>query len=573
VGAHGQGQRAQRRRRRVTRTVTFLLAAALVAAVLLVATGPPAPIPLTPAATGRTLRGAFHVHTVLSDGALPRSDVAAAAARAGLQFAIFTDHGDGTRDPDPPAYIHGVLCLDGVEISTNDGHYIAVGMPAAPYPLGGDAQAVAEDVARLGGFGVAAHPTSPRAELSWTDWSVPVDALEWLNADSEWRDESHARLLRTFLDYLWRPAGALARLLDRPEGALARWDRLTAERPVVALAGHDAHGGFGAEENDGTGGRRLHLPSYEASFRTFSLYVTTASAPSGGAEADAELLIDAIRAGRVFTAIDAIAGPAALDFSAVAGRSRAEAGDALPLGPAPAQFTVRAGVPAGARTILLRNGEIVAEGSGGALDYHDGAPGAYRVEIHVPGAPGDPPVPWLVSNPIYRLLNSGPPAPDAVGPNVLESTLVRPEDWRVESSAGSSGSVAVSGDEVSLRFSLDSQPGTSPFVALAAPVDGVPENATGIVFSGRASSPMRVSLQLRFANDAGERWGTSAFLDADPRTIRLPVSRLRHVSGSTPRPPLNNATSILLVVDLTNARPGSAGEFTISGVALRQLGR
>src|SRR4051812_10838062 len=106
----------------------------------------------------RTVAGAFHVHSTRSDGTGDRGAIAAAAARAALRFVVFTDHGDATRPPDPPIYLHGVLCVDGVEISTNQGHYIALDLSAAPYPLSGDATAVVEDVRRLGGFGIAAHP-------------------------------------------------------------------------------------------------------------------------------------------------------------------------------------------------------------------------------------------------------------------------------------------------------------------------------------------------------------------------------------------------------------------------------
>ena len=66
----------------------------------------------------------------------------------------------------------GVLCLDAVEISTNSGHYVAIGLPQAPYRLGGDAAAVVEDVRRLGGFGIIAHPDSAKRELAWRDWQV-----------------------------------------------------------------------------------------------------------------------------------------------------------------------------------------------------------------------------------------------------------------------------------------------------------------------------------------------------------------------------------------------------------------
>ena len=112
--------------------------------------------------------------------------------------------------------MNGVLVLDGVEISTDDGHYVALDMPRAPYPLSGTGEAVVEDVRRLGGFGIAAHPDSPRAALRWTDTRAPIDGIEWINADSEWRDEPRRRLARAGVTYFVRPAGSLATLLDRP---------------------------------------------------------------------------------------------------------------------------------------------------------------------------------------------------------------------------------------------------------------------------------------------------------------------------------------------------------------------
>ena len=176
----------------------FLLLLTYVAATL-----PPRPRVTTGAFSDdvrrRTLAGAFHVHTTRSDGTAGADAIAAAAARAGLQFVILTDHGDATRTPDPPAYRHGVLVLDAVEVSTRGGHYVAVGMPAAPYPLGGDADAVAEDVRRLGGFGVAAHPDSAKGELKWSGEPAIIDGIEWLNLDSEWRDEPRGALVRVAL--------------------------------------------------------------------------------------------------------------------------------------------------------------------------------------------------------------------------------------------------------------------------------------------------------------------------------------------------------------------------------------
>jgi hypothetical protein len=548
---------------------------------VLFVTGPPAAAPVrSPAAldTGRTVRGASHIHTTRSDGALDVDGVAQAASRAGLRFAILTDHGDGTREPDPPAYRSGVLVLDGVEISTNDGHYVALGMRRAPYPLGGDAAAVVEDVARLGGFGVVAHPVSARGNLAWSDWGLPVDGLEWINADSEWRDESRLRLARAVIDYMWRPGGALARLLDRPVGALERWDAAASRRPVVAIAGHDAHGGLG-EENGTARGRRIHIPSYEASFRTFSINATLERPFTGDAGADATELLQAIRRGHVFTAIDALAGPAALEFTATRGGPTARAGEILD-GTGEAEFRVRAAVPSRATTILMRNGRAIAESGGGELTHKASLPGAYRVEIHLPRAPGAPPVPWVLSNPIYRFSHAPPPSPDRSLP--VSILPLMQASWRVESAAESAGEIAADGESLGLRYRLRGGEERSQFVAFVVDLRNVPADVNTIVFRGRADAPMRVSPQLRFGDAGDARWTSSVYLDQAERAVRIPFEMLRAADAETRpdggdaarptlppvRPAANRATSLLFVVDLTNARPGDEGSFTLRDVAL-----
>ena len=110
---------------------------------------PPRGVALPPVSDG-TIAGGFHIHTVRSDGRATPDEIAAVAARAGLKFLVFTDHGDGSRTPDAPAYRSGVLCIDGVEVSRSGGHVVALGLPAAPYRLGGEARDVVEDIQRLG---------------------------------------------------------------------------------------------------------------------------------------------------------------------------------------------------------------------------------------------------------------------------------------------------------------------------------------------------------------------------------------------------------------------------------------
>lgn len=509
--------------RRLILTAAVLVAAAVI---FLLVTLPAQPfrIPLDAVDAQlreRTVRGAYHVHTILSDGAGDRAAVAAAAARAGLQFVIFTDHGDGTRQPLPPAYLDGVLCLDGVEISTNGGHYVALDMPPAPYPLGGEPAAVVEDVARFGGFGIAAHPDHPKPELDWDDWSAPIDGLEWINLDSQWRDDGERALALVPFHYLLRPAPAIASLLDRPVRTLDRWDAVAPTQPVVGLAAVDAHGG-GRRRGEGRAARLGIGPDYEASFRTLSNRVLLMTPLSADPAADARLVLDGIRAGRVYTVVDAISPDAVLRF-----RAEDEA------------FELASPLPVTGRPVLV------------------GGDGRSRLEVHVDSAPGTPPVPWIVSN------WSGP-QPIRPVPPLPERRTAQPfrrsSPWRVEKDPASAGQVSISDEAATLHYVL-ADGRDSHYVAMAA--DLAPSQAyDALVFDARAVKPMRVAVQLRFAD--GDRWLKSVYLGPEDRAVAVRVGEMVPANGSrSPVPDVVTAESLLIVVDLVNSRPGDSGSFTV----------
>jgi len=517
---------------------------------------PPAPARVDLAAwsdlAARTIAGAYHVHTTRSDGHGDKTTVAEAAARAGLAFVILKDHGDGTRPPDPPEYVRGVLVLDAAEISTDQGHYVALDMPPAPYPLGGVAEAVVEDVHRLGGFGIAAHPDSPKASLRWTDTAAAIDGLEWLNADSEWRDETRTALARAGLAYLFRPAAALAMLLDRP-ATLDRWDTLLRRRPVVALAGTDAHGGPGrrVEDQSGTFFGTIGIPGYEASFRELSLRCILDRAPSGNAAADARSVFDAIRKGRVFSVIDALAAPALLDFHAA------------PSG-ATVTLAARAPMPPGGQLVLIGPAGELARGSGEVRsEVPADHPAAYRVEGRVASAPGQPPVPWLVSNPLYvGSLGGEAPHPSAQ-PAAATGTGQFP--WRIEKDPSSTAILWTSGTSADLEYHLAGGARSSQFVALASDLRAQPFSAIDLGVG--ADRPSRIGVQVRTAD--GRRWGKSFYVDPAGTSIHASLARLRPIGTETADAPApESVTSILVVIDLTNAAPGWAGHLIVRSSAL-----
>lgn len=527
------------------------------------------------ASLGTPIRGAIHIHTRRSDGSGTVDDVARAAARAGLSFVIITDHGDGTREPDAPAYRNGVLCIDAVEISTASGHVIALGLPRTTYSLGGETRDVIEDVERLGGMAIAAHPASPRPQLRWTEWRLPFDGLEWLNADSEWRDESFSAIARTLLTYPFRRPETLATLLDRPHESLKRWDELLAQRPVVAVAGADAHARIPLTSVGDPYDNRisLPLPRYEQVFRTFSIGLPDVPL-TGESRADAAAVLDAIRRGRVFSSIDALAGPVAFLFSAsAAGRRVAMGEDVVATGPL--TFEVHSNAPRDVIVSLLRNGQPVHTASGPHLEFVSSDAGVYRVEMQWPGAPGVPPVPWVVSNPIYALAGPRPTSQEAIAPPTRVDVRYSngpATDWHVERSPRSQGALdvvsAVGGTQLLLRYALGGTQEEGPFVALSMAVPQGLADYDRLIFTAQSSRPTRIWVQLRVPGGAqGRSWHRSVYVDETPRVITVAFDDLRPLEATTVGlPVLADVRDVLFVVDTINTRPGVSGQLWLDDV-------
>jgi hypothetical protein len=561
--------------------LVLLLLAALTAALVPALLPPPAATTPTPhwQANVATVRGAYHVHSTRSDGSGTVEEIAAAAARAGLRFVIFTDHGDATRAPEPPRYRSGVLCIDGVEINTATGHLVALGLPPAPYPLAGSAEAVVEDVHRLGGMAIAAHPESPRASLQWQDWTPAVDGLEWLNADSEWRDELFGSLGRFLLTYELRPAETLAAMLDRPGPLMDRWDTLTRERRIVGLAGADAHArlGFRQQIDPYEEGWHLKVPSYEASFRAFGLRVVLDAPLSGDPVRDAEDVLSRLRWGRVYTVVDGLATPGAFEFTATSGGHSAHMGDYLELG-GEVRLHLRMAAPAGTRMVVLRDGAFWFDTT--EPEAHPGVPmdaAAYRVELYLPEASGQPPIPWMVSNPIYVGLRPVHAAiAPAAAPAVSARTSIATEAWVAEASPGSRSELSprtlVDGvAAIAWQFALADGAVAAPYAAVRFPVAGL-QGRDRLQLRARSSRPLRLSIQLRSSSrGAGERWGQTVYLDDRDRAVDVWFDRFTALGlAGSMRPPLDRVDALLLVVDTLNARPGDTGRIDIAELWLGQ---
>ena len=568
-------------RRTIARWLAIILLLAGTVLVWRIVAWHPLSVPDT-AVTDRFVRvsGVAHIHTTHSDGGGTVADIESAAAAAGLDFVIVTDHNSLAGKPREGYGNTGVLTIIGTEISNHEGHLLAVGLPSPPtYRFSGDGLDTLRDLDDLGSLSFAAHPENPREDLRWTGWSLPGDwGIEILNGDSQWRAAGWTSLLGTALLYPLNSDYSLLRLLRRP-AALFRWDDLLARRHAPAIAGADAHGTLRPAA-------ALPLPTYEAVFRIVQNYVLLEQPLSGNAPADTAAILAALARGRAYIGVGALAPADRFFFLAERDGSRWTMGDTVASG-GPVQLQAGGARPANARITLYRNGVTVATADG-PLDTRVTEPGVYRVEVQVPGWD----VPWIVSNPIYVLTEperarraraAELPAPVVaeaaaiLDPFDPDSTFVAAADDStrqdvqfIDPDGGPDGSSVA---RIAFRLGEPSTEHPSPFASLASYQSRDLAGRNGLVFSLRSDDTYRFWVQVRDRNpetlEGTESWFASVKTGNAWRTVTLPFTRLRsddpHTDGTLD---LADIEAIVFLVDIGAVPPGTEGVIWIDDLGV-----
>jgi hypothetical protein len=360
-----------------------------------------APAAAPPAPGGRVtreLQGVYHVHTIFSDGHATVDEIAARAAREGLDFVVLTDHGNpnaaSLRAAGPRK---GVLVLAGSELNVNRGHLVALGFRRPEGKLPSKAEDAVAAVRALGGFVVIAHPYS-KVRWSWGDWGESSDysGIEIVNADTMFKD-NYRRVLAYAPLLLLGSRLPLIKMLEHPAANLKRWDQRGASAAIAGYFSADAH---------------LY---YRGIFALLRLHVLL-DAPAGGEGPAAEeaLIWNALRHGHFYNAVEAVADARGFRFAAEAGGGKGAGsgsarafrmGDTISAAGAGAQpvlFEIRAPFSFRKEVRLLRDGRIVASSPDDIVRVPSEGPGVYRVEVYLKErTPLGADIPWIVSNPIY----------------------------------------------------------------------------------------------------------------------------------------------------------------------------
>lgn len=329
--------------------------------------------------------GVIHIHSSYSDGSRPIEAVAKIANTQGLDFLIFTDHDTlkGRREGKEGWY-GGTLVLIDEEISTSGGHYLAFRLPKE-IPRRQDPRWTIEAVSAQGGLGFIAHPFWRRSP--WRD--KEAGGFSGIEIYSAVQDVTEENLL--WMGFWTISAGSeltLLHWLDRPDEALAWWDRMLKEGDrVVGIGSPDAHGlrRFG-----------LRLGPYATMFKLVRNHLLVP-------EISKEALYEALAAGHLFVAHDLVADAKGFVFLASRrGSVEGIMGDQVKVRP---DLRLYVYLPSRGTVTFLKDGEKIAETEGQHGWLESVTPGVYRVEATREGKP------WIYSNPIYVA-----PPPDLVSP-------------------------------------------------------------------------------------------------------------------------------------------------------------
>ena len=546
-------------------------------------------------------RGAIHAHSTHSDGAGSVEELIEAAQEVGLDFLILSDHNPlGNKARPQGGWYDGLLLIVGEEISTYDGHILAVGVPPHSYQLAPGARSAVTDIGELGGWGWIAHPFHP--EDPWTAGWAGLEGIEVINLAEAWALTPVARRLAIAAAYPFNSDYALLRMLSSGLPSLALWDsRISLSprnetrwpRPLVGIGAADAHGPIAWP---------FPLPRYADAMAAVQTIVWLDNPPVSGPYDAEGALLDALRQGRAAAVLSAIgdAGGFVYDAHSPASDLLARSGDMAPWEEGPWTLRASVDVTGDVSIVCLRDGMPVHTELGTALEYIADEPGTYRIEVRRLDGPQVSPAgntPWILSNPIYlwpraarraAVLHRVPPLPAPRASDRLHSW----RRWRVEGSADVSSELNTEGERPEWRFELPAVVADETYAALAwrprAAADWSRRN--GLVLQLEAAEAMRLLVEIRAETASGDTvsWYNSVKLDDEQRRLALPwfqwrqryadprtASRLRSgyglraLSGSGPTPEdLRRVTGLFLIVTPEILEPGSNEEVTVREVSL-----
>lgn len=344
----------------------------------------------------------LHIHSYFSDGHATYSEIAAAAAEAGLDAIIITDHNVYPRGLEGYYEFPNkkVLVLTGEEIhdqtrSPQKNHLLVFNHKQDLATMADRTQILVDKVNKTGGMAFIAHPIDYELKamgepnISWTDWDIHgISGMELWNGLSEIKYVSKNKLQAAF--YAFFPE-YLAHC-PIPE-TIEIWDSLLASgKRLTAICGADAH-----RLPMHVGPFIKWVYPYQVHFRSLNNHLLIPEPLTGDLKKDKEMIFTAIRNGNLFIGYDLPCNTRGFRFTAQGQTGIVTMGDQIS---AKGGITFQIKTPAPAKILLFRNGKAIQRWKGNQVcTFITSQEGVYRVEAWIKflGKRRG----WIFSNPIY----------------------------------------------------------------------------------------------------------------------------------------------------------------------------
>lgn len=347
--------------------------------------------------------GAFHIHSVYSDGTGKIEDIAKAAYDSDLDFIIMTDHNTLKSKTDGyEKWLNNVMVLIGYEVNdmANKNHYLTFGidevigsyqeLPNGELGCKLSAKEYVKQIKDKGGIGFLAHPDEERSHLPehpsypWIEETDDYTGIEIWNHMSEWiegMDEGNK------IDRFLHP---LKSIISPPAKTLKRWDDAAMNRHVTGIGGVDAH----ALKQNVLGFFEVEIFAYKVLFKSIRTHVLVDEPilknNKSAFEKDKTKILEALKTGKCFAANYNNGNAAGFRFYAEFKGITCNMGDSITSNDE--NVILRALVPKECTIKLIHNGNVVNESKGMNTAWDIKDKGIYRVECWM-GDRG-----WIFSN-------------------------------------------------------------------------------------------------------------------------------------------------------------------------------
>lgn len=344
----------------------------------------------------------LHIHSTYSDGSGSYDDILDAAASAGVDVVILTDHNVWVQGIEGYYQRSGrrimLLCGEEVHDQGRDpqkNHMLVFGAEQEVAPYAQDPQALIDAVRKAGGSCFIAHPDEyalplfHEPDISWVNWDVDgYSGFELWNGMSEFKTVS--RTLGRILLHAFFPELVAHNPLPQ---TLQRWDALLKMgKHLSVVGGTDSHalkfklGPF----------VKIIFP-YAFHFSTINNHLLIDTELTGDFKKDKKLALAAIGKGSGFVAYDLPASARGFSFRIDSDEGRGDLGGSVTM---QRSAIAHIKLPFPTETRLIHDGEVIYRcDNNDTISFPVTEPGTYRVECYTRflGRKRG----WIFSNPIY----------------------------------------------------------------------------------------------------------------------------------------------------------------------------